>query len=147
MKQRVVKRMALSIVLFFVSFLPLAAQEGLNVDKVFQRYGKAKGCKMVVMRNTELKGYKLRTYKSLVYKKLHSAIQPYLAADKKKARKIREVIEEGQLVSGYYMMPPLQGGINRYILFSNVGGNKGTVIYIEGTLSPDDIMKLCYSKF
>lgn len=147
MKQRVVQRMALSIVLFFVSFLPLAAQEGLNVDKVFQRYGKAKGCKMVVMRNTELKGYKLRTYKSLVYKKLHSAIQPYLAADKKKARKIREVIEEGQLVSGYYMMAPLQGGINRYILFSNVGGSKGTVIYIEGTLSPDDIMKLCYSKF
>lgn len=147
MKQRVVQRMALSIVLFFVSFLPLAAQEGLNVDKVFQRYGKAKGCKMVVMRNTELKGYKLRTYKSLVYKKLHSAIQPYLAADKKKARKIREVIEEGQLVSGYYMMPPLQGGINRYILFSNVGGSKGTVIYIEGTLSPNDIMKLCYSKF
>lgn len=147
MKQRVVQRMALSIVLFFVSFLPLAAQEGLNVDKVFQRYGKAKGCKMVVMRNTELKGYKLRTYKSLVYKKLHSAIQPYLAADKKKARKIREVIEEGQLVSGYYMMAPLQGGINRYILFSNVGGSKGTVIYIEGALSPDDIMKLCYSKF
>lgn len=147
MKQCVVKRMALSIVLFFVFFLPLAAQEGLNVDKVFQRYGKAKGCKMVVMRNTELKGYKLRTYKSLVYKKLHSAIQPYLAADKKKARKIREVIEEGQLVSGYYMMPPLLGGINRYILFSNVGGSKGTVIYIEGALSPDDIMKLCYSKF
>lgn len=147
MKQRVVKRMVFSIVLFFVSMLSAMAQEGLNVDKVFLRYGKAKGCKMVVMRNTELKGYKLRTYKSLVYKKLHSAIQPYLAADKKKARKIREVIEEGQLVSGYYMMPPLAGGINRYILFSNVGGSKGTVIYIEGTLSPDDIMKLCYSKF
>lgn len=147
MKRRVVKRMALLIVLFFVSMLPLAAQEGLSVDKVFQRYGKAKGCKMVVMKNTELKGYKLRTYKSLVYKKLHSAIQPYLAADKKKARKIREVIEEGQLVSGYYMMAPLSGGINRYILFSYVGGSKGTVIYIEGTLSPDDIMKLCYSKF
>ncbi len=147
MKQRVVKRMVFSIVLFFVSMLSAMAQEGLNVDKVFQRYGKAKGCKMVVMRNTELKGFKLRTYKSLVYKKLHSAIQPYLAADKKKARKIREVIEEGQLVSGYYMMPPLAGGINRYILFSNVGGSKGTVIYIEGTLSPDDIMKLCYSKF
>ena len=147
MKQRVVKRMVFSIVLFFVSMLSAMAQEGLNVDKVFQRYGKAKGCKMVVMRNTELKGFKLRTYKSLVYKKLHSAIQPYLAADKKKARKIREVIEGGQLVSGYYMMPPLAGGINRYILFSNVGGSKGTVIYIEGTLSPDDIMKLCYSKF
>lgn len=147
MKKHIVKRMALSLVLLLATIFSAAAQEGLNVDKVFQRYGNAKGCKMVVMRNAELKGYKLRTYKSLVYKKLHAAIQPFLAADKKKARKVREVIEEGQLVSGYYMMPPLQGGINRYILFSNVGGNKGTVIYIEGTLSPDDIMKLCYSKF
>lgn len=126
--------------------MPAVAQEGLNVDKVFQRYGNAKGCKMVVMRNAELRGYSLRVYKSLVYRKLHSAIQPYLAADKKKARRVREVMEEGRLVSGYYMMPPLAGGMNRYILFSNVGGSKGTVIYIEGKLSPEDIMKLCYSK-
>ena len=101
---------------------------------------------MVVMKNTELRGYKLHTYKSLVYKNLYSAIEPYLAADKKSAKKVREVVEEGRIVSGYYMMAPLRGGIKRYILFSNVGGHKGTVIYIEGTLSPDDIMKLCYSK-
>lgn len=147
MEKHVIKRTSLLLAALFATILSVSAQEGLNVDKVFQRYGNAKGCKMVVMRNTELKGYKLRTYKSLVYKKLHAAVMPYLAADKKKARKVREVIEEGQLVSGYYMMQPLAGGINRYILFSYVGGNKGTVIYIEGTLSPDDIMKLCYSKF
>ena len=146
MERHIVKRTILSLALLFATILSVTAQEGLNVDKVFQRFGNAKGCKMVVMRNTELKGYKLRTYKSLVYKKLQSAIQPYLAADKKKAKKVREVIEEGRLVSGYYMMSPISGGINRYILFSNVSGNKGTVIYIEGTLSPDDIMKLCYSK-
>ncbi len=148
MKQHTyIKRTLLTLVMIVAAVVGASAQEGLNVEKVFQRYGNAKGCKMVVMRNTELKGYKLRTYKSLVYKKLHTAIQPYLTADKKKAKKVREVIEEGQLVSGYYMMPPIAGGINRYILFSYVGGNKGTVIYIEGTLSPDDIMKLCYSKF
>lgn len=122
-------------------------QKGLNVDNVFQRYGRAKGCKMVVMENTTLHGYKLRVYKSLVYKKLHHAVKPYLDADRKKAKKVREVIDGGELVSGYYMMKPLPGGYNRYILFSYVDSRKGTVIYIEGKLSPDDILKLCYSKY
>ena len=146
MKQFFVKRIMVTLAIMVARTMTAAAQEGLNVDKVFQRFGKSKGCKMVVMKNTELRGYKLQTYKSLVYKTLYSAIEPYLAADKKSAKKVREVVEEGRIVSGYYMMAPLRGGINRYILFSNVGGHKGTVIYIEGTLSPDDIMKLCYSK-
>lgn len=146
MKQFFVKRIMVTLAIMVACTMTAAAQEGLNVDKVFQRFGKSKGCKMVVMKNTELRGYKLQTYKSLVYKNLYSAIEPNLAADKKSAKKVREVVEEGRIVSGYYMMAPLRGGINRYILFSNVGGHKGTVIYIEGTLSPDDIMKLCYSK-
>ena len=146
MKQFFVKRIMVTLAIMVACTMTAAAQEGLNVDKVFQRFGKSKGCKMVVMKNTELRGYKLQTYKSLVYKNLYSAIELYLAADKKSAKKVREVVEEGRIVSGYYMMAPLRGGINRYILFSNVGGHKGTVIYIEGTLSPDDIMKLCYSK-
>ena len=146
MKQFFVKRIMVTLAIMVACNMTAAAQEGLNDDKVFQRIGKSKGCKMVVMKNTELRGYKLQTYKSLVYKNLYSAIEPYLAADKKSAKKVREVVEEGRIVSGYYMMAPLRGGINRYILFSNVGGHKGTVIYIEGTLSPDDIMKLCYSK-
>ena len=146
MKQFFVKRIMVTLAIMVACTMTAAAQEGLNVDRVFQRFGKSKGCKMVVMKNTELRGYKLQTYKSLVYKNLYSAIEPYLAADKKSAKKVREVVEEGCIVSGYYMMAPLRGGINRYILFSNVGGHKGTVIYIEGTLSPDDIMKLCYSK-
>lgn len=146
MKQFFVKRIMVTLAIMVACTMTAAAQEGLNVDRVFQRFGKSKGCKMVVMKNIELRGYKLHTYKSLVYKNLYSAIEPYLAADKKSAKKVREVVEEGRIVSGYYMMAPLRGGINRYILFSNVGGHKGTVIYIEGTLSPDDIMKLCYSK-
>ena len=137
--------------MFMAVFLMLAVaamgQKGLNVDNVFQRYGRAKGCKMVVMENTTLHGYKLRVYKSLVYKKLHHAVKPYLDADRKNAKKVREVIDGGELVSGYYMMKPLPGGYNRYILFSYVDSRRGTGIYIEGKLSPDDILKLCYSKY
>lgn len=69
-----------------------------------------------------------------------------LKADRKAAKKIREVVENGKMVSGYYMMAPLSNGNNRFILFSNPSKSKGTVIYIEGDLSPEDIMKLCYSR-
>lgn len=146
MKRYLFRRMMFMAVLLMLAVAAMG-QKGLNVDNVFQRYGRAKGCKMVVMENTTLHGYKLRVYESLVYKKLHHAVKPYLDADRKNAKKVREVIDGGELVSGYYMMKPLPGGYNRYILFSYVDSRKGTVIYIEGKLSPDDILKLCYSKY
>ena len=74
MKQHLIRSLLFPLALWLACCVSASAQTGLNVDKVFQLYGKAKGCKMVVMSNT-------------------------------------------------------------------------TVIYIEGTLSPDDIMKLCYSRF
>lgn len=138
-------RILLIAALALTAATPAMAQEGLNVNKVFQRFGHAKGCKMVEMHNAKLKGYELKVYKSLTYKNIGASIEPYLKADRKNAKKIREVVENGQIVSGYYIMPPKSKGINRYILFSKVKPNRGTVIYIEGELSPDDIMKLCYT--
>lgn len=138
-------RILLMAALALTAATTATAQEGLNVNKVFQRFGHAKGCKMVEMHNAKLKGYELKVYKSLTYKNIGASIEPYLKADRKNAKKIREVVENGQIVSGYYMMPPKGNGINRYILFSKVQPNRGTVIYIEGDLSPDDIMKLCYA--
>lgn len=135
----------LSAVMALAFALGASAQQGLAVDNVFRRFGHAKGCKMVEMHDAELKGYKLQVYKSLTYKNLQPDIDPYLKADRKNAKKIREVVQSGRIVSGYYMMSPLGGGVNRYVLFSNPRGNSGAVIYIEGRLTPDDIMKLCYS--
>ncbi len=83
---------------------------------------------------------------SRTYKKIGASIAPYLNSDRKKARKIREIVDNGKITSGYYMLPPLPSGLNRYILFSNLTNNSGAIIYIEGTLGPDDIMKLCYAK-
>lgn len=147
MKLHIFKRTLLAIVLTVAVSIAVQAQEKLFVDQIFQRYGRAKGCKMVVMSNAKLRGYNLKVYKSLIYKNRTAEIAQLLQADKKRAKKVREVMESGRLVSGYYMMSPLSRNQNRYILFSYVGGNKGTVIYIEGDLSPDDIMKLCYSKW
>ena len=125
----------LSAVMALAFALGASAQQGLAVDNVFRRFGHAKGCTMVEMHDAELKGYKLQVYKSLTYKNLQPDIDLYLKADRK----------SGRIVSGYYMMSPLGGGVNRYVLFSNPRGNSGAVIYIEGRLTPDDIMKLCYS--
>lgn len=139
------RRIMLSAVMALAFALGASAQQGLAVDNVFRRFGHAKGCTMVEMHDAELKGYKLQVYKSLTYKNLQPDIDTYLKADRKNAKKIREVVQSGRIVSGYYMMSPLGGGVNRYVLFSNPRGNSGAVIYIEGRLTPDDIMKLCYS--
>lgn len=139
------RRIMLSVAMALAFALGASAQQGLGIDNVFKRFGHAKGCTMVEMHDARLKGYKLKVYKSLTYKDLQPSIDPYLKGDRKNARKIREVVESGRIVSGYYMMAPLGNGVNRYILFSNPRGNSGAVIYIEGRLTPDDIMKLCYS--
>lgn len=141
-------RRLLALCLFIaVSALSASAQEGLAVDNVFRLFGHSKGCKMVVMKNAKLQGYRLATYKSLTYGNQYAtAIATYLKTDRRAAKKIREIVDDGRVASGYYMMHPLSSGANRYILFSHTVKGKGAVIYIEGNLSPDDIMTICYAR-
>ena len=140
-------RTALTLCLIIIGIGTANAQEGLAVNNIFQQYGHSKGCKMVVMKNTKLRGYHLTIYKSLTYPNKYAAdIKTHLNTDRRAAKKIREVIDNGSIASGYYMMPPHANGINRYVLFSNTNKGKGAVIYIEGDLSPEDIMTICYTK-
>lgn len=140
-------RTALTLCLILIGIGTANAQEGLAVNNIFQQYGHSKGCKMVVMKNTKLRGYHLIIYKSLTYPNKYAAdIKKDLYTDRRAAKKIREVIDNGSIASGYYMMPPHANGINRYVLFSNTNKGKGAVIYIEGDLSPEDIMTICYTK-
>lgn len=140
-------RTALTLCLIIIGIGTTNAQEGLAVNNIFQQYGHSNGCKMVVMKNTKLRGYHLIIYKSLTYPNKYAAdIKKDLNTDRRAAKKIREVIDNGSIASGYYMMPPHANGINRYVLFSNTNKGKGAVIYIEGDLSPEDIMTICYTK-
>lgn len=118
------------------------AQTDLAVNQAFQKYGSQKGCKMVTLIDGQLKGYELKVYKSLTFRRHGKEIMVLVKADRPKAKKIREIVEDGQPRSGYYMMPQLREGINRYVLFRCDEGYQGAVIYIEGYLSPDDIMKI-----
>ena len=140
-------RTALTICFILIGLGMANAQEGLAVNNIFQQYGHSKGCKMVVMKNTKLRGFHLIIYKSLTYPDKYAAdIKTHLNTDRRAAKKIREVIDNGSIASGYYMRPPHANGINRYVLFSHTSKGKGAVIYIEGDLSPEDIMTICYTK-
>ncbi len=135
------------IMFMLLTFSTMAsAQEGLQIASAFSRFGHERGCKMVEMHDTRLRGYKLKTYQSLTYRTQGDAIAPLLDEDRRTAQKIREVVNDGNVTSGYYIMPPTDNGLNRYILYTQKEDKSGTVIYIEGTLQPDDILKLCYQR-
>ncbi|MBQ8066366.1 MAG: hypothetical protein IJ200_12010 [Prevotella sp.] len=138
------RRLFILIVLLMAVCHVAVAQQGLAVADVFSRYGHERGCRMVEMHDTNLRGYELKTYQSLTYRSQGNEIATMLDADRRKARKIREVVSDGRVTSGYYIMPPTAEGLNRYVLYSQKTNKSGAVIYIEGKLEPDDILRICY---
>ena len=142
MKKNMIIRMVIITMMMFSASI-MSAQDDLQVSNVFQQYGHDKGCKMVELHHGTFKGYQLDVYKSLIYKKIGNNVETYLKQDRKNAKKVREIVEDGQITSGYYLMKPVKAGTNRYILFKKGENQSGTVIYIEGSLSPEQLMDLC----
>lgn len=140
------KRILTTLLLAMICIFMASAQTTLGVEKAFAAYGHSKGCKMVEMHDMQIKGYKLKMYKSLTYSRYDAEIETMLAEDKERAKKIREVVEDGVVISGYYQMDVLRTGLNCYVLFSKGKKSGGTLIYIEGRLKPEDVMVLCYGK-
>ena len=125
------------------------AQQGLQIASVFQKYGKQKGVTMVELSNEMLETYQMTLYKSLVFKDVEEALPTILNcldADKKKAKKVKEVVAGGQIQSGYYQLPQLKEDVNRVILFKTGKKGSATLIYIEGELDADDLVTMLFMK-
>ena len=125
------------------------AQQGLQIASVFQKYGKQKGVTMVELYNEMLETYQMTLYKSLVFKDVEEALPTILNcldADKKKAKKVKEVVAGGQIQSGYYQLPQLKEDVNRFILFKTGKKGSATLIYIEGELDADDLVTMLFMK-
>lgn len=125
------------------------AQQGLQIASVFQKYGKQKGVTMVELSKEMLDTYQMTLYKSIVFKDVEEALPTIircLETDKKKARKVKEVVAGGQIQSGYYQLPQLKEDINRFILFKTGKKSSATLIYIEGELEADDLTTLLFMK-
>ncbi|MBQ2951702.1 MAG: hypothetical protein IJE12_11800 [Prevotella sp.] len=122
------------------------AQNGLHINNVFSKYGHSKGCTMVEMNDIDIRGHRIDVFKTLTYKRYAEEIADLVEADRKQAKKIREVIHDGKVQSGCLMMPPTRKGHNRFVVFTNPINGTGAVIYIEGKVTVDDIMKICYKR-
>ena len=125
------------------------AQQGLQIASVFQKYGKQKGVTMVELSNEMLETYQMTLYKSLVFKDVEEALPTILNcldADKKKAKKVKEVVAGGQIQSGYYQLPQLKEDVNRFILFKTGKKGSATLIFIEGELDADDLVTMLFMK-
>ena len=140
------RTLTLMLLMLLATATSTMAQQGLHVADIFNQFSHKKGCKMVEMHDAQLRGYTLRTYQSLTYQTQGEQIDSLLDYDRQKATKIREVVSDGHVSSGYYIMSPTDNGLNRYILYTQKQDKSGAVIYIEGELLPDDILKMCYKK-
>ena len=125
------------------------AQKQLAINKIFEKYGKQKGSTMVVLSDDMIKSYHLDFYKSITLpfdKKRSEEIQQSLETDKKQAKKIKEVISNGIIYSGYYQLPTEDKLKNRYILFKISDNATATLIYMEGDSESEQVVNMLFMK-
>lgn len=124
-------------------------QKELRIQEVFQRYGKKRNVTMVELSNEMLETYGMTRYKSITIKEDPEALRftrQCLEADQQGARKIKEVTDDGGVVSAYYQLKGTEADINRFILFKVNKKGVITLVYIEGDLDSDDLITLLFTK-
>ena len=142
-------RLLFLLLLLATSATAAYAQESLRINVIFEKYGRQKGSTMVVFSGEALGNYKLDKYRSITlpYNTGTSEdIQKCLEADRKSARKIKEVITNGVISSGYYQLPDESEHTNRYILFKIGNDGTATLIYMEGGLDSEELIKRLFIK-
>ena len=124
-------------------------QKELKINEVFQRYGKQKNVTMVELSNEMLETFNLTHYKSIVIKNNPAAlsfVRQFLETDQQGAKKIKEVTDNGQLVSSYYQLPGTSTNLNRFILFKVNEKGDVTLVYIEGEIDSEDLITILFTK-
>lgn len=149
MKQ--IKQLVFFILLFTLATEASSAaemQKGLRIQEVFHRYGKKKNVTMVELSNEMLETYGMTHYKSITIKNDPVALEftrQCLESDQQGARKIKEITDDGGLISAYYQLPGKEKVLNRFILFKVNQKGIITLVYIEGELESDDLITLLFS--
>ena len=93
------------------------AQKDLKIQDVFTRYGKKRNVTMVELSNEMLETYGMTRYKSITIKDDPEAlrfIRQCLEVDQRGARKIKEVTDDGGVVSAYYQLLGKDPDVNSF---------------------------------
>ncbi|MCD7977711.1 MAG: hypothetical protein LUG51_11350 [Tannerellaceae bacterium] len=127
----------------------MEAQKDLRIQAVFNEYGKKKNVTMVELSNEMLETYGMTHYKSITIKNDPAAlrfVRECLEADQRGARKIKEVTDDGGIISAYYQLPGGGEDLNRFILFKVNTKGVITLVYIEGELDSDDLITVLFTR-
>ncbi|MDD3281393.1 MAG: DUF6108 family protein [Bacteroidales bacterium] len=116
-----------------------------SIFKIFEKYGNNKGVTMLEVSKELMKNYKIKHFKSIVFEDGRTAlpeIRECIKKDRANAIKMKELIQNGEIISAYYRLKSDDNKINRYLIFK-VGENyKTTLIYIEGELTPEELIEI-----
>lgn len=130
-------------------FVASVQGQNLKINSIFDKYGKQKGSTMVILAGEAVKNYELSVYRSITlrYEAPQSDdLQQCLNADKQYARKIKEVVSNGIIRSGYYQLPDEGKNMNRYILFKIGNDQHATLIYMEGNPKSEELINKLFIK-
>ena len=133
-----------TLVILFLACLSFSTQ-AQEIVSIFKKYGNAQGVTMLEASRELMKEYKIKTFKSIIFdngSKALPEIRKAITTDKEGALHIKESIKDGLLMSGYYQLLSEKTKLNRYLIFKVSAGNKTTLIYVEGELSPDELVEL-----
>jgi len=115
------------------------------VLSIFKKYGNDCGVTMLEASRELMKEYKIKTFKSIIFENGDNALPEIRRAinkDKGGALHIKESTKDGLLMSGYYQLLSEKANLNRYLIFKVGKANKTTLIYVEGELTPDELVEL-----
>jgi len=134
-----------------ISFLILTSV-GLSISaraqavlSIFAKYGNDYGVTMLEASSDLMKEYKIKTFKSIIFDDGTYAlpeIRSVIKIDKEGALHIKESTKDGLLTSGYYQLLTKKTKNNRYLIFKVGNANKTTLIYVEGELTPEELVEL-----
>jgi len=131
----------LTLATFCISF----STQAQAILSIFKKYGKDYGVTMLEASRELMKEYKIKTFKSIIFDngaKALPEIRKAINTDKEGALHIKESTKDGLLMSGYYQLLSEKTNLNRYLIFKVGKENKTTLIYVEGELTPDELVEL-----
>ena len=137
----------LPVILFLIltNFCMSFSTQAQAVLTIFKKYGNEQGVTMLEASRELTKEYKIKTFKSIIFDdgaKALPEIRRAINRDKEGALHIKESTKDGLLTSGYYHLPTEKAKLNRYLIFKVGKENKTTLIYVEGELTPDELVEL-----
>ncbi len=140
------KHLILTLLVAIGCISTVNAQSDLEINKVFEQYGRQKGSVLVEMSREMLEGYDFTYYKSIVTtdnKEAADLARRCLEIDQKGAKKVKRVVSNGVL-SSIYLQLPKKGEYFRLVLFNETTKpeRKMTLIYIESEKDSEEILKI-----